>query len=172
MHIYLSYLLLLALVASPVTAQDDKMTEVVKTEVKKMIDATTGGKYEVVVALTHPKVREELGGKEKAGQKIKEGMEAGKAQGFTFEVKEINKPTVVKNKRNYFAVTPYTMVVTGLGKKATLKTAVVGVSTNEGKTWKFVNLAAGGEDEVRRFLPALPHELKVPRQEQTIEDIQ
>ncbi len=160
MHIYLSYLLLLALVASPVTAQDDKMTEVVKTEVKKMIDATTGGKYEVVVALTHPKVREELGGKEKAGQKIKEGMEAGKAQGFTFEVKEINKPTVVKNKRNYFAVTPYTMA------------AVVGVSTNEGKTWKFVNLAAGGEDEVRRFLPALPHELKVPRQEQTIEDIQ
>jgi hypothetical protein len=153
------------------TFRDDKtIGEVVKVEVKKMIEATAAGNYDVVLELTHPRVVEELGGKEKAGQAIKKALEGIKARGVQFEVKEINEPTVVKRGASYFAVAPYTMVMTGSGKKATSKTALVGVSIDEGKTWKFLNVDAGGEDKIRQTLPDLPRELRVPRQEQKIEE--
>ena len=169
MHARLFWLLFLVLVVSPVTAQDDRMSEVVKNEVKKMADASASGNYEVVVALTHPKLIEKLGGEEKAGMVIQEAMEAIKAQGFTFEVQQIDKPSVVRGKESYFSVTSYTLVVTGSGKKVTLKTALVGVSEDKGKTWKFVD--TGSDNDIEQILPDLPRELKIPKQKQTIEDV-
>jgi hypothetical protein len=170
MRVRLSGLFLLALVALPLKAQDDKMAAGVKAQIKKMLDATVAGKYDAVLEMTHPKVLEEVGGKEKALEAIKEAMDAAKAKGFTFKVPEIGQPTVAKSKGDYFTVAPYTLVVSGMGKKVVMKTAVIGVSKDDGKTWKFVNLDAEGEAKVRRFLPDLPRELKVPKHEQKIED--
>ena len=153
------------------SVQDDKIAETVNVEVKKMIEATFEGNYEVVIEMTHPKLFEKLGGKEKAGEMIKTTMEMIKGKGLTFKVVEIGKPTVVKGDKDFFAVAPYTGEITGQGKKITMKTAVVGVSTDAGKTWKFINVDENGENGIRPILPDLPRELKIPRQTITREDL-
>jgi hypothetical protein len=156
MHARLSGLLLLGLMAFPFKAQDEKMTAVVKAQVKKMLDATTAGKYETVMDMTYPKVPEESGGKEKALEAIKEAMDSLKAKGFTFKVTEVGEPTVVKSKGEYFTPVPDNLVVSGMGKKVVMKTAGIGVSKDGGKTWKFLAIEAVGEAKVRRFVPDLP----------------
>jgi hypothetical protein len=163
-------LLILALTVFPLRAQDEKMTAVVKAQVKKMMDATVAGKYDIVLDMTHPKALEDLGGREKALEVVKAAMDAIKAKGFTFRITELGQPKVVKSKGDYFTVAPLTMVIMGMGKKVVAKTAVVGVSRDDGKTWKFVNVDPEGETKVRRFIPDLPRDLKVPKQEQKIED--
>lgn len=166
-------LLIAALTFSAVTvaANDDKVAEVVKAEVKKMVDATVAGKYEIVMDLTHPKILDEMGGKEKAEKTVRAAMEKIKAQGIRFEGKQIDKPTVVNSKGSYYSVTSYTMIVSGSGKKVTVKSALVGVSTDEGKTWKFINQDVGGEAKIRQILPNMPRDLIIPKQEQKVETV-
>ncbi len=153
------------------SAQDNLMNEAVNAEVKKMVQATIDGKYEVVLSMTHPNALEEVGDKDKFAGQLKAVMEAIKEKGLIFTVTEIGKPTVTKGDKDYFAVAPYTLEVTGLGKKITCKTAAIGVSADTGKTWKFINIDAKGENEIRRLLPDLPRDLKVPKQESKTETL-
>jgi hypothetical protein len=169
MGLRLASIVLLALVASTGSAQDDKITATVSVQVKKMIDATVEGKYETVIDLTHAKVVDEMGGRALAIEKTRSALEAIKSKGYTFKIGEVAKPNVLKAGKDYYAVASYSLVLTGKGKKLTSNTSVVGVSTDNGETWKFVNVTAKGEAGVRRILPELPGELKVPASTSKIE---
>jgi hypothetical protein len=160
-----------ALAGCRAKAPDDPLAETVKAEVDKMMTATADGRYEVVIDMTHPKALEEMGGREKALEVIGVAMDQLKGKGVRFKVTEVGKPTVVKGDGGHYAVAPYTMEVTAPGKKATSRTAVVGVSVDGGKTWKFVNTDTKGEAEIRKILPDLPRDLKIPKQEVTTEDV-
>ena len=61
------------------------------------------------------------------------------------------------------------LLMNAAGKKITLSSAVVGISSDEGKSWKFVNLDDKGEKGVREMLPNLPADMKIPKQEQKVE---
>lgn len=151
------------------SAQDEKMTETVKGQVKKIMDATVAGDYRTVLDLTHPKVLEMMGGKETALKEVEKGMNMLKSQGFTFKVKDIGSPAIVKSEKEHYSVTPFVMIVTGLGKKVTSSSALIGVSADAGKTWKFINLESQGEKGVRTILPDLPASVVIPKPEQKVE---
>src|SRR5262249_35465480 len=154
--------------AAPLQAQQEAMAEAVKGQMKKLLNATTEGDADTIVAMTHPKALEKLGGAEKAAQFIKKMLAVVKARGHTFQVTEMSQPKVVKSKDEYYSVAPYTLVVNGVGKRVVQKTAVIGVSVDNGKSWKFVNLDAEGEAKVRQMMPDLPRELAIPKHMQTI----
>lgn len=141
----------------------------VKGNVQKMMDATVSGDFKTVLDMTYPKVFEAMGGKEAALKEIEGAMKAIKGQGITFSVKGIETPTVMKGGKDYYSVTSYGLLMSAGGKKITLGSAVVGISTDEGKTWKFINLDDKGEKGVREMLPNLPADMKIPKQEQKVE---
>lgn len=145
------------------------MVATVKGNVQKMMDATCTGDYNTVLDMTYPKVLELMGGKEAALKEIEAAMKAIKGQGITFKVKEVSTPTVMKGAKDHYSVTPYSLLMTVPGKKITLISAVVGISTDEGKSWKYINLDDKGEKGVRDMLPQLPAEMKIPKQEQKVE---
>ena len=71
----------------------------------------------------------------------------------------------------HYAVVPYTMALSGSGKKGTSKTSVVGISSDGGKTWRFAQVSArDGEDGIRRMFPDFPRDLRIPQTERTLED--
>ena len=119
--------------------------------------------------MTHPKVLESMGGKDAALKQIETAMNAIKGQGIAFKVNEVSAPTVMKGGKDHYSVTPYSLLMTIPGKKITITSAVVGVSSDEGKSWKFLNLDDKGEKGLREMLPQLPAEMKIPKQEQKVE---
>lgn len=153
-----------------VQAQDAKMVETVKGLTRKMIEATVEGNYRVVLDMTHPKVLEMMGGKEVALAEVEKIMKTIKQQGFKFQLKDIGTPTLAKGGNNLYSVTPSSMVMTGQGKKITVKSAIIGQSTDGGANWKFINMDDKGEKGVRMILPELPKEMVIPKQEQKVED--
>jgi hypothetical protein len=177
MAVRVACLVLLCFVVSSVNAQDKEKAdaqekEIAKTvlaQLKKLNDASLEGKYDIVVELTHPKVVKSLGGKEKAKRSMKGVMDKLKEMGLTIQATEVGKPTVMKGEKDYFAVVPCTMVITGEGVKVTSTAAVVGVSTDGGKAWVFVNVTSSGEKGVRETVPDLPPDLKVPTPKEEIE---
>ena len=162
-------LLVMACMTTTLAAQDTTMVVTVKGNVQKMMDATCTGDYRTVLDMTYPKVLEMMGGKEAALKQIETAMNAIKGQGITFKVKEVNTPTVMKSGKEFYRVTPYALLMTVPGKKITLSSAVVGVSSDEGKSWKYINLNEKGEKGIREMLPQLPAEMKIPKQEQKVE---
>lgn len=163
-------LVVLGLLAMPSLAQEDKMVETVKGLVKKVMDATVEGNYSLVLDMTYPKVLEMMGGKAAALKEVEKSMNLIKAQGFTFKLKEIGNPTVVTAGKEHYSVTSFTLNMTGQGKKITAKSAVIGISSDAGKTWSFINLDDKGEKGLRKILPNLPADLVIPKQEQKVED--
>ncbi|MFT3881036.1 MAG: hypothetical protein QM703_15410 [Gemmatales bacterium] len=166
MKLRLLALTLIACMTSTLASQDTAMAATVKGNVQKMMDATCSGDYKTVLDMTYPKVLEMMGGKEAALKEIEGAMKSIKAQGITFGVKGVETPTVAKGGKDYYSVTPYSLVMSVPNKKITLISAVIGISSDEGKTWKFINLDDKGEKGVRDMLPNLPADMKIPKQEQ------
>jgi hypothetical protein len=171
MHIRLSCFVVLALMAASAHAQDEKVIANLKADVQKMLDATLKGDAETLFSMTHPKAIEMMGGTDKAKELLKLSLDSLKATGLATKLQEIGTPTLANNKADSFAVVPYTITFTGGGKKITFKTAVVGFSADSGKSWKFLNITEKGEEEMRQLVPDLPRELKIPKQEQKVEEV-
>lgn len=61
------------------------------------------------------------------------------------------------------------MVIKGGSKKVTVSSAIVGISEDGGKSWTFINMDASGEAGLRKYLPDMPKEFKLPKHEQKVE---
>lgn len=160
----LALLAVLALV--PVVEADDAGTKkVIKGLVEKMQTATIKEDYAVVVDLTHPKALEQLGGKEKALDTIKNGMKALKEGGLTIKSLKSGEPaTPVPGGKELYTVVPTTLELTTPDGKVTSNGFVVGASADGGKTWTFVD-GSPGPDAIRKLLPDLPEKLVLPKPE-------
>jgi hypothetical protein len=171
MHIRVSCFVVVCLVAAHLHAQEEKVAGELKVSVHKMLDATINGDYDTLVGMTHPKAIEAMGGADKAKQLLKLSLDSLKASGFVTKLQEVGTPTVLLTNTSSFAVVPYTVIITGAGKKITSKTAVVGFSSDAGKTWKFLNVTEKGEEGMRQLMPDLPQDLKFPKMEQKVEEV-
>lgn len=163
-------ILCLTLCCAVAVQAQDPLADTVKSLVRKIMTATVEGDYKTVLDMTHPKVLEMMGGKEAALKETEKAMKMIKDAGMVFSLKDISSPVLQKSKADLYSVTPYVMEIRGRGKKITAKSAVVGVSHDAGKSWKFINLDKEGEQGVREMMPDLPKELKIPKQEQKVED--
>jgi hypothetical protein len=160
--------ILVSVLQTIVLAQDAN-TDTVRKLVQKMMQATVDGDYNTVLDMTHPKVLNMMGGKEAALKTVNEQLKKLKESGLQFEMKEVGTPTFAKADQEIYSATSIGMVMKGLGKKVTVSSAIVGISEDRGKTWKFINMDATGEAGVRKFLPNLPKDFKLPKHEQKVE---
>jgi hypothetical protein len=160
----LTPLLARALLAVPARAQDKVDTTKVVEQAEIVKKAVLGGDFAKVVDLTHPKVVEVLGGKEKMVEQTKAIMKQIKDMGYEITSYTIDKPgePVVDGK------TAYVILPTKLGMKApmakvTSESYLLGMTTDGGKTWTFVDGAGLAQGPVREALmPTLPKALKLP----------
>ena len=142
-------------------AGDSDLKKKVKEDVTSLNDALIDGNYTKVIDMTHSNVVKMLGGREKAISTMKRSMEELKKSGF-----EINKSTVrdasdiVKLDKEWYLYVPFDLTMKTPQAKLTVQSYVIGVSTDQGKTWGFVDGSYG--DSVKKVLPNLPSALKLP----------
>ena len=162
-----------ALVASccAATAADDTtLKKVVKAKAEEIHNAIFKEDYNKVIDLTHPNVLKMLGSRDKMIALLESGMKEMKSRGFAFRSATMDDPSdPVTAGDDLYIVVPFLLEMKAPGGKLLQKSFVIGVSSDQGKTWTFVN----GDQEMKKIkqvLPDLPDKLKLPeRQKPTFE---
>jgi hypothetical protein len=150
---------------SPVNCDDADMKKTAKAQAEEIQTALVKGDFAKVADLTHPKAVDALGGKKKMAAFLADGMKAMKEQGIEFKnVKILDPSEPVKAEKDAYIVVPFTLELTASGKKLQSKGAIVGVSSDGGKTWVFLD-ANPGRDKLKLLLPDLPDSLVIPKQD-------
>lgn len=139
----------------------------VKKLAQQMGKSTMAGDYAMVIDHTYDPVVKLLGGRDKAIETTKKIMDTMKAQGFVIKSYVVGEPGPFHSSGgNTFVVLPVKMEMNAPNGKILAKSYTLGISTDQGKTWKFVEGAGLKNEEMRRkVLPKLPAKLKLPEYE-------
>src|SRR5439155_27208216 len=106
----------------------------------EIADATLKGDHGKLMDHTYDGVIKQLGGREKAIAAIDAVTQALKAQGITVKSFKVGEPgDFLSEGGNTFVVVPTVMEMTFPGGKAIGKSYVLAISSDGGKSWKFVD---------------------------------
>ena len=174
------YLLILACcLTSSARADDDAATvkKTVKQKVQEINDAIIRADFATVADLTHPKVVQMMGGRDKMIATMQAGEKDMKAKGFSFLSTKVDDPSdtvtggppaaVIAGASELYVTVPFELKMKTPDGKMAVKSFVIGVSTDHGKTWTFVN---GDLDpkQIKEVLPNLPARLKLPEKQKPV----
>lgn len=112
-----------------------------KTQAEVIGEATLQGDFAKVVEFTHPRLIETFGNKEKLLASIKSEFEQIKKEGFAFESYKIENASEIKTvEKDLFAILPMILTIKiPDGRKARQESALIGISSDNGANWKFIN---------------------------------
>jgi hypothetical protein len=129
--------------------------DMAKALVKK--DYTTFAKY------MHPKVVEMAGGSAKLLQQM-DTLNAMAAK-FGAEIKKItigNPAKIIKYKKELQTTIPQITEMTSSFGSLSMETTLVAISSDEGKTWKFVDTTVTNVSQLKKAMPELSPDLVIP----------
>src|SRR5262245_58883842 len=105
-----------------------------------------------------------MGGKEKVTERMKAESKRMSDQGVVIKSCKVGEPgEFVSGGGQTFVVVPTNIEMSAPGVKATVKSYVLGLSPDGGKSWSFID-GNGLRNEAARkeLLPNLPEKLKLP----------
>jgi hypothetical protein len=131
----------------------------VKRQVEQMVEAMIQGDSRKLVDDTYEPVVELIGGRDRAIKMTAEAIKRAKAEGLLINV-EVGEPgEFIVGDGKEFVVVPTRMIIPAHGKEIAMNSFQLGVSTDSGKTWKYVD-----SDNFARYkdklFPRLPEKLK------------
>jgi hypothetical protein len=146
-------------------ADEADVKKAAKSQANEIQSALVKGEFGKVADRTHPKAVEALGGKEKMVVFLTEGIKEMKKAGIEFKATKMLDPSdPVKVGKELYILVPFTLELTISGKRFQSKGALVGVSSDGGKMWVFLD-ATPGRDKLKDLLPDLPDSLMIPKPE-------
>lgn len=152
-----------------VTAQPTRSERVVQA-LDEMLRAMLARNYSRAVELTHPKVIQSLGGREKAIAAFQSGANSIHSEtGLTPISSKVGSPLGFSvGGSDLFTIVPVTDRFRSPQGTVVAKTHYIGVSPDSGRTWSFVSVLAFQGDNaprLREFFPNWPSELILPPRE-------
>lgn len=146
-------------------ADNDEMKKAAKAQAEKAQTAVMKGDAETLIDLTHPKLVEQLGGRDKAITATRSGVKMYKDKGLEIKAAKVGDPSdPVQGGKELYIVVPTTTEMTTPQGKAVSQGYMVGVSADGGKMWRFVHGALDAE-KVRKLLPDIPEKLVLPKRD-------
>lgn len=119
--------------------------------------------------LIHPKVVEMGGGREKMRATLKTQLEQTEAEGVKVLASSIGSPTqVIHDSGSIYAVMPNTLKVKAQAGTFQTESTLIGISTDSGANWTFVDASGKDDGELKKVLPAVADKLKVPPAKQPV----
>lgn len=168
MRRFIARFLVIAFIAFSARADDAAMKKIVKEKVEELNTALMKEDFGKVVDLTHARVVELMGGRDKVVSVMQAGIREMKSQGIGFKSLKVDDPSdIVPAGTELYAVVVFQFEMKVPGGKLTSKSFVIGVSPDAGKTWTFIN---GDIDvkQVKQVLPNLPDKLKLPDKQKPV----
>jgi predicted lipid-binding transport protein (Tim44 family) len=169
----LARLVLVCLVVgcAKVSPEDQAIQKAAKAKAETVQTALVKGDFATVADYTHPNVIEKLGGREMMLATLARGVDEMKADGVEFKKVDILDPDVpVKAGKDTYIYVPIELEMAAPGKRIRQRGGLVGVTSDGGKTWTFIDTSPG-RDAIKQLIPDLPDAIKFPkRQEPTVLD--
>ncbi len=126
--------------------------------------------FEKVLALTHEKVLQQFGGMRKMLAEAKRDAEATRRKGFEIEKAELAAPLQGKQvNKTWYRCIPIRITIKGPYGKVYSQAGLLGISEDEGKSWRFVSLAQIEMSTLLSLFPNLPVDLEMPVKQLTTE---
>jgi hypothetical protein len=150
-----------------ISADEPPKTAAVKKLAEAMGDATTKGDYAKVIDHTYDGIVKALGGRAEAIETMKATMKQLTDKGFTIKLYKVGDPgDLLTEGGNTFVIVPTIMEMATPKGKVVGKSYLLGIASDAGKTWKFVDGSGMDNKEFRdRVLPKLPPKLKLPEKQ-------
>ena len=139
-----------------------------KNQAEQLIEAFNKNDFYKFVELTHPKVIKKVGGRENLVSMMKTVAEQNPKIFESFSASMENPDALVEMDGQLFGVVPQKIEGITLGKHKVITDAcVVGVSNDNGKTWKFVS----GE-KFDELFPSLKGKLQIIAQKTFVDGVE
>ena len=160
--------LVLAALTQSLVAEEAPNAAAVKKLVESFGEATIKGDYARVIDATYDGLVELLGGRKMAIEVTESIMKQFADKGFTLKSFKVGEPgNFLTEGDNTFVVVPTKAEMTMPGGKAIIKSYLLGISADAGKSWKFADGAGMDNKQILdRVLPKLPTKLKLPDKQQ------
>jgi len=130
---------------------------------KELCDAFTNKDYLKVLELTYPKVIEAGGGREKMLASMQDELKTMETEGVVFLSTTPGAPTnFVHDAGSIYAVVPITSKIKAQAGVFQTESTLIGVSSDAGATWTFIDAAGEDEKKLRMLLPNTLDKLKLP----------
>lgn len=158
--------LILALGASVSVAADDApIKKTAKAKAEQCQNAFIKGDFETFADLSHPVVVSAGGGRKKMIEGMTAEIKKLKDNGTEFKAVKVAEPSdpVAVGKELYICV-PFTFELATPNARVAVKSFLLGISGDGGKTWLFVDGLAGRES-LKKSFPDLPDKLEIPKKE-------
>ncbi|SHE47257.1 hypothetical protein [Pedobacter caeni] len=156
---YILPFILFAIITCNVNAQD---TVVVRNNITIMFNAMVKNDMSTLADLTHPKIIASLGGREKAIVTMNAAIAEMKSKGMSFRNASIGKiGEFYKSGSEVFCLIPQEITLTTEGGYFSSLTSTLGISQDQGRTWRFVSAGNIGRDKLKILFPELPDGLEV-----------
>lgn len=134
-----------------------------KTQAEEISQTLANGNYERLADLTHPKVLEMTGGREKMISVSREFMDSSKKQGIEIVSTTVGEPNEsVKIGDDLFATVPFAIVLKTPKGSFRQQSTVVGISSDNGANWKFAN--GINQERFNEMFPAAAGKITIPEQ--------
>ncbi len=142
----------------------DARVETVKRLAAQMMKATLDANYAIIIDLTYPKIVAEMGGRSNALKAAEAAMQQVKEAKITIKEMKVGEPGPFHRQgANTFIVVPTSMVMVSPEKTLRVSSFLLGISSDGGKAWTFVDGAGLRDPELRkRILPEMPASLTLP----------
>lgn len=142
---------------------------VVKEQANQMGQALIKKDFKGFAKFTYPKIAEMMGGQEKMISEMQTGFQQMDAAGYAFEKITIGEPSkIVTAEKELQCIVPQTTVMKVPGGKQTIKSTLIAISTNQGKSWYFVDAAGKTIDQIKAALPNVSNTLVIPPMEEPV----
>jgi hypothetical protein len=150
---------------APVNRDDVDIKRNAKAQANEIQTALVKGDFEKVADCTHPKVAEAMGGKAKMVAIMTDGTMAMKKRGIEFKAVRIFDPSdPVEAGGELYILVPFKLEMRAPGKRLETNAAIVGISSDGGETWAFVDTTPGRE-ELKKLFPDMPDSLDIPKKQ-------
>jgi hypothetical protein len=148
--------------AFDVRADDADAKKNARTQAETIQNTLIKGDYGKLADLTHPKAVEKFGGRDKMVALLEKEMKGLADRGTVLSSVKVFEPSqpAAAGKELYITV-PFSLVIKVPGGRLLTKGVLLGVSEDQGKTWRFIDCSPGAKT-IKNLFPDLPTTLVVP----------
>lgn len=150
-----------ALQSLPIFAQTQ--TAACQLDAEKFAKALMANDNAKVLAFTHERIVAVMGGPEGARAALQKSTDELKAKGLGIDDTKIGAPQPPQKIGTWMVcLVPETLSLRMPGAKLQQESFLLGISTDEGKTWKFIDLGPLSEEKLFTVFPELKGLFKMP----------
>ena len=139
------------------------------TQAKEVNDALVRKDFGKVSDMTYPKVVQSSGGRDQMVTLLAQGVAEQEAAGGFLLSSTPGAPTqIIENSGSIYAVIPTTLKIKAPGGTFQGSGCLIGISTDNGKNWTFVDAGGKKRDEIKAVLPEVADKLQLPKETEPV----